>query len=92
MLTLLDSNDDPDHYFRNFVMDCRSLLSWLQLVKLKHVYQKVNRCADALVKLGCKFDMPLVIFVSCPREISFAYDEDNRGACLPRNVRSECNT
>ena len=50
---LLLSNLQPNRTYTPLLLDCRSLLTRFQQIKVNHTYQEANSCADAMARMGC---------------------------------------
>lgn len=62
----LNTNVDFPVEFSNFVMDCRWLLRQDWEVRVEHVWQKANSCADGLAKRGASQLERQVFYDTCP--------------------------
>ena len=54
-------------YHTSLIMDCKTLISWIPQVKMKHCFHEANKCVDLLARKGlssnrvyCLFHSPLV--------------------------------
>ncbi|KAH0658744.1 hypothetical protein KY289_027492 [Solanum tuberosum] len=57
---------DNNLLYDNLIVECRYLMSKLEVTKLSHVFREQNRVADALAKEGTKvevFDEPTILIV-----------------------------
>jgi hypothetical protein len=45
-------------------------------VKIYHTYHEANRCADALVHIGCELGYYVIFYESCPTQIMHIFLDD----------------
>ena len=65
-MDLINSKISPNTLYIFLLVDCKSLLSRISLVRVKYVYRETNRCANALARNGCKMQEDFVVFDVSP--------------------------
>ena len=63
---LLLSNLLPNRTYTPLLLDCSSLLTRFQQIKVNHTYREVNSCADAMTRMGCLQQDNFVVFNNPP--------------------------
>ena len=63
---LLLSNLLPNKTYTPLLLDCRSLLTKFQQIKVNHTYQEANSCEDAMARMGCLQQDNFVVFNNPP--------------------------
>jgi hypothetical protein len=53
VVDLINSSTTSNVFLSTVVNDCRYLLEKFELKSLKHIFRKMNGCADLLAKAGC---------------------------------------
>ena len=53
VLDLICSKNSPNAAYSSLLFDCRLLLDKIPHTTVKHVFQEANKCAVALVRIGC---------------------------------------
>ena len=71
IVDLINSRNSSNTAYSSLLFYCRLLLKMIPHTKVKHVFQKANKCIDVLARKGCHaheefviFDDPLSIEVS----------------------------
>ncbi|KAK2399946.1 Polynucleotidyl transferase, ribonuclease H superfamily protein [Trifolium repens] len=64
----------------------RGLLALEWEVKISHVYRESNRCADALVNIGCSLNHNILFYFDCPVEIRDIMSAAVLGITTPRMI------
>jgi hypothetical protein len=55
-------------------------------VRIRHTYREANKCVDALVHMGCDLGSTMIIYESCPTQLSQLVLADASGTSVPRIV------
>ena len=53
IVDLVKSKINANRPYSPLLNDCKSLLGNFHQVRVKHVFQKANKCVDTLAKVGC---------------------------------------
>ena len=59
-------------YHASLIMDCRTLISQIPQVKMKHCFREANICADLLARKGSSSNQGHFLFHSPPVDLSFS--------------------
>ena len=55
----------------SLIMDCKTLISWIPQVKMKHYFREANKCADLLARKGSSSNQGYCLFYSPLVDLSF---------------------
>lgn len=64
--------------------DCKHLISQIPQVRLKHIYQEANKCADHLAKSGHSQVLDFIIHSAPPMELISFVEADCHGVSCNR--------
>ncbi|KAK2373854.1 Polynucleotidyl transferase, ribonuclease H superfamily protein [Trifolium repens] len=68
---------------------CKKIWRLLEMeweVRIRHTYRKANRCADVLAHMRCDLGSTMIIYESCPTQLSQFMLADAFGTSVPRVV------
>ena len=87
IVDLINSKNSSNTAYSSLFLDCILLLEMVPHTKVKHVFQKANKCADALVRIGCHAHEEFVIFDGPPSmDVSAVAYADEIGESFCRQV------
>ena len=75
VIDLVCASNTPNIYYTPLLNDCRTLLTWFQGMRIRHVYREGNKCADMLAREGyCLNDDFVILENPLSNELCILFD------------------